>query len=327
MQRVTQACLATKLNERGAAHPARVAGSPHHPTPLPHRGTGLRTAGCVSQHVSGFPGHLPCCQATHPVRRSPLCVGSWARFFPPSMGQAWRKGWRDGAQVSPLHQPPLGGCIPITHHGGEPGALLLAGADDPLPELEGDVGDVAGAGDGGGVERCQVRGRDGGPARRLQVDGHQLFLHQHHEGTGVLIAWGGERRLLMAENPPRTAMPGSPGPPQQGHTSLGGLGALHGEEVDDAGGEVERGQGLALQHADAVPVAVAGSWHPPTEDDEGVPGEGMKEPPSEPGPHKASSPPRAQPGCWGVTRRSREDVPRLAGPPEDFADGFARERS
>lgn len=57
-----------------------------------------------------------------------------------------------------------------------------------------------------------------------------------------------------------------------GPTSLGHLGALHGEEVDDTGGEVERGQGLALQHAHTVPVAIAGPRHPPAEDDEGVPG-------------------------------------------------------
>lgn len=59
-----------------------------------------------------------------------------------------------------------------------------------------------------------------------------------------------------------------------GRTSLGHLGALHGEEVDDTGGEVKRGQCLALQHTDAVPVTVAGPWHPPIEDDEGVPGGG-----------------------------------------------------
>ena len=63
-----------------------------------------------------------------------------------------------------------------------------------------------------------------------------------------------------------------PGATPVGRTSLGRLGVLHGEEVDDAGGEVKRGQGLALQHADTVPVTVAGPRHPPAEDDEGIPG-------------------------------------------------------
>lgn len=168
--------------------------------------------------------------------------------------------------------PPSATAIPVTHCRGEPGALLFASADDPLPELEGHVGDVAGAGDGGGMERCQVRGRDGGPARSLEIDGHQFFFHQHNKGTGVLKAWGGGRWLLLAETPPphhhhplRRATPAE-------RTSLSCLGALHGEEVDDTGGEVERGQSLALQHADTVSVAIACPRHPPVEDDEGVPG-------------------------------------------------------
>lgn len=62
-----------------------------------------------------------------------------------------------------------------------------------------------------------------------------------------------------------------PGVTLAGRTSLRHLCTLHGEEINDTGGEVQRGQGLALQHADTVPVTIAGPWHPPTEDDEGVP--------------------------------------------------------
>jgi len=185
---------------------------------------------------------------------------------------------------------------------------------------------VAGASDGGGVERRQVRGGDGGPARRLEVDGHQLFLHQHHEGTGVLKAWGGGgRRLLLAETP-TTSTPLLPGAAPAGRTPLGCLGALHGEEVHDAGGEVERGQGLALQHADAVPVAVAGPRHPPAEDDEGVPG-GMKQSPSDPGHRTATSPqamsPQPSPAAWGGgDARAAPPAPRGRTPTRRFARGF-----
>jgi len=64
-------------------------------------------------------------------------------------------------------------------------ALQVSGGEDPLPQLEGDGGDVVGAGDGGAVEGNQVRRLDDGPALRLQVDHHQLLLHQHHQRTGV----------------------------------------------------------------------------------------------------------------------------------------------
>lgn len=115
-------------------------------------------------------------------------------------GPCWK-----GLSRTPPHTP-------ITDRRGLPGALLLAHTDDPLPELEGHVGDMAGAGDGRGVERCQVWGRDGGPARRLQVDGHQLLLHQHHEGLGVFKAWGGEKWLLHVETPKPSPAPwGDPG--------------------------------------------------------------------------------------------------------------------
>ncbi|KAF3846687.1 hypothetical protein F7725_003765 [Dissostichus mawsoni] len=43
-----------------------------------------------------------------------------------------------------------------------------------------DAGDVEGAGDGGGVERSQVGGRQGGPAGGQEVNHNQLLLQQHH---------------------------------------------------------------------------------------------------------------------------------------------------
>lgn len=48
--------------------------------------------------------------------------------------------------------------------------LQVSGSDDPLPQFEGDGGDVVGAGDGRAVEGNQVRGLDDGPALCLQVD-------------------------------------------------------------------------------------------------------------------------------------------------------------
>ena len=64
-------------------------------------------------------------------------------------------------------------------------ALQPPGADDPLPQFEGDGGDVVGAGDGRAVEGNQVRRLNDGPALRLQVDHYQLLLHQHHQRTGI----------------------------------------------------------------------------------------------------------------------------------------------
>ena len=44
------------------------------------------------------------------------------------------------------------------------------------------------------------------------------------------------------------------------------------EVVDDAGGEVQRDVGLAVDDADAVPVPVAGPGHAAAEQQEGRPG-------------------------------------------------------
>lgn len=55
--------------------------------------------------------------------------------------------------------------------------LQLPGGDDPLPQFEGDGGDVVGAGDGRAVEGHQVGRLDDGPALRLQVDHYQLLLY------------------------------------------------------------------------------------------------------------------------------------------------------
>lgn len=171
-----------------------------------------------------LPGHLP-------SEEKPPLRGLLGQVLPPIDGPSLEgrmEGGIEGAHPwgasiipPPAHLGGLGGippsatAIPVTHCRGEPGALLFASADDPLPELEGHVGDVAGAGDGGGMERCQVRGRDGGPARSLEIDGHQFFFHQHNKGTGVLKAWGGGRWLLLAETPPTTTTTRSVGPPQQ----------------------------------------------------------------------------------------------------------------
>lgn len=44
--------------------------------------------------------------------------------------------------------------------------------------------------------------------------------------------------------------------------------AMHREEVDDTGGEVQCHQGFSLQHAHAVAVTIAGAGHATAEDDE-----------------------------------------------------------
>lgn len=43
---------------------------------------------------------------------------------------------------------------------------------------------------------------------------------------------------------------------------------MHGEEVNDTGGEVQCHQGFGLQHAHAVAVTIAGAGHATAEDDE-----------------------------------------------------------
>lgn len=68
--------------------------------------------------------------------------------------------------------------------------LLAACSDDALPQLQGDVGDMVGTGDGRAVQRGQVGWLHWWPARSLQVDHHQLLLGQHHQGIGVVKGWG-----------------------------------------------------------------------------------------------------------------------------------------
>lgn len=63
--------------------------------------------------------------------------------------------------------------------------LQVADGQDPLPQFQRDGGHVVRAGDGRAVEGNQVRRLNHRPAVRLQVDHHQLLLHQHHQGTGV----------------------------------------------------------------------------------------------------------------------------------------------
>lgn len=69
--------------------------------------------------------------------------------------------------------------------------LLEPGADDALPEAGGHVGGVAGARDGRGVQRCQVRRGHRGPAGGQKVNHHQLLLQQDDHGRGVIELWKG----------------------------------------------------------------------------------------------------------------------------------------
>lgn len=73
-----------------------------------------------------------------------------------------------------------------TYHGGEVRVLLAARGNDALPQLQGDVGDVVGAGDGRAVQGGQVGRLHRGPTSRLQVNHHQLLLGQNHQGTGIV---------------------------------------------------------------------------------------------------------------------------------------------
>lgn len=76
--------------------------------------------------------------------------------------------------------------------------LPAAGGNDPLPQLQGDVGDVVGAGDGRAVQGGQVGRLDRRPTRRLQVDHHQLLLGQHHQGVGVIKGCGDRPKVGVA---------------------------------------------------------------------------------------------------------------------------------
>lgn len=75
------------------------------------------------------------------------------------------------------------------YHGGEVRVLAAAGSDDSFPQLQGDVGDVMGAGNGRTVQGSQVGQLDWRPARHLQVNHYQLLLGKHHQGVRVIKGW------------------------------------------------------------------------------------------------------------------------------------------
>lgn len=68
-------------------------------------------------------------------------------------------------------------------------ALSASSTDQPLPEFGRDAGDVAGAGDGGGVQRSQVRRGHRRPAGGQEVDDHQLLLQENHQRRRVIKVW------------------------------------------------------------------------------------------------------------------------------------------
>lgn len=63
--------------------------------------------------------------------------------------------------------------------------LQVSGGDDPLPQFEGDGGDVVGTGDGRAVKGNQVWRLNNRPALRLQINDHQLLLYQDHQRSGI----------------------------------------------------------------------------------------------------------------------------------------------
>lgn len=69
--------------------------------------------------------------------------------------------------------------------------LHFARADEPLPQLGRDAGDVEGAGDGRGVQRSQVGGGQRGPPGGLEVNDNQLLLQQDHQRRRLVELWGG----------------------------------------------------------------------------------------------------------------------------------------
>lgn len=66
-------------------------------------------------------------------------------------------------------------------------ALRVASVNQLLPKLLRDTEDVLGAGDGGRVNAVQVGQAEGWPPAGLQVNHHQLLLHQNHQRMGLII--------------------------------------------------------------------------------------------------------------------------------------------
>lgn len=125
-------------------------------------------------------------------------------------------------------------------HGGEVCVLPAASSDDVLSQLQEDVGDLVGAGDGRALQGGQVGRLNLQPTGRLQVNHHQLLLSQHHLSVGVIK---GSRTVHLNEK----------------------------SKVDDSGDEV-RGCLLAVvDHRDAVAVPIASPQHATLEDGEGQP--------------------------------------------------------
>lgn len=112
--------------------------------------------------------------------------------MPPSMGHSSKMRTRSEWESLALRR---GRGRGRTYHGGGVCVLPAAGGDDPLPQLQRDVGDVVRAGDGGAVQGGQVGGLHRGPAGRPQVDHHQLLLRQHHQRRGVIEGCGDRPRV------------------------------------------------------------------------------------------------------------------------------------
>ena len=92
-------------------------------------------------------------------------------------------------------------CVWFPYHMCQLGALLLLpGADDPLPQPDGDVGDVVGAGDGRRVQWGQVRRGDRRPAVGHEVNNNQLLFQKNHKGCGVIKLWK-RNQEIRAKNP------------------------------------------------------------------------------------------------------------------------------
>lgn len=179
----------------------------------------------VGGAVSGRPGraraapapHALLCgrraaPATYPVSSRSLWGGVGARLVPPSTGHSWGRRRRRRSARGSLAPGGRWAARGGAYHGGEVRVLPAARGDDPLPQLEGDVGDVVGAGDGGAVQRGQVGRLHGRPARRPQVQHHQLLLGQHQQRIGVVEGWG----TGQGQGRPEPAGSRSPSPARPG---------------------------------------------------------------------------------------------------------------
>lgn len=63
--------------------------------------------------------------------------------------------------------------------------LMLSSSEDPLPQFEGNGGDMMRACDGWTMKGDQIRSLYDRPALSLQVNNYQLLLHQDNQGTGI----------------------------------------------------------------------------------------------------------------------------------------------